>query len=887
MQKLPETLRDNVRLLGELLGETLQKHEDPVVFKKVEEIRALAKSLAVSSTQNNGASNHSDVPNAQPLIDLLSSLDDKEILPIVRAFNQFLNLANIADQQYFTSAEAKNADGLEQLLTDLTHKEHDNAYENDELYDALLAMSIDIVLTAHPTEVTRRTLIQKYDAISQTLSDRSRSDLLVYESNKLEGRLRRLINEIWSTDEIRTTRPTAIDEARWGFTVIEQNLWSAVPDYIRHFDRLSRRHLGKHLPLNYQPFHFFSWMGGDRDGNPNVTHEVTQEVLWLGRWKAADLYLNDIKTLTAALSMHEASKELMDKVGDSKTPYRDHLRTLQSRLEATLVWTKKQLSSQRCEPCSQVITHFSHLLEPLLCCHRSLSACGYDFIARGPLTDTIRRIYAFGINLVPLDIRQDSSRHVQVLDELTVYLGMGSYREWDERNRQDFLLEQLESKRPLIPQSWPISEDSSEVLETCKVLAQHPPETLSNYVISMAKQPSDVLAVALLLKESGVHWSVPIVPLFETLDDLERATSVMNQLWQMHWYQRYSKGFQCVMIGYSDSSKDAGKFTATWAQYKAQEKLVSLAEQYAIKLTLFHGRGGTVGRGGGPVEQAMASQPPGSVKGRIRITIQGEMIRYTLGMPRVAFNSLGNYLCATMKATLRPAPAPKQEWRDLIELMSNASLTYYRGVVRGHDQFVDYFRSLTPEQELGKLALGSRPARRKGGGGIESLRAIPWVFAWMQVRLNLPSWLGAEQALKQGEQTNPEILKDMINNWPFFSSFLDLLEMVVGKADHAIAQHYEQQLVLPELHPLGNQLRESLKALEQQLNALKNQSELLSCEPVLQLSIGVRKPYIDPLNYLQAELLKRDRKSSNISSDLELALKVTMAGISAGMRNTG
>ena len=872
MQQLPETLRDNVRLLGELLGDTLLEHEGLNVFKKVEEIRALAKSLAQSETKD-----------VKPLIGLLSTLEDTEILPIARAFNQFLNLANIADQQYFTSAEAQKADGLDLLLTELAESKG-----KDELYDSLLNMSIDMVLTAHPTEVTRRTLIQKYDAISQTLSDRARHDLLTYESDKIEGKLHRLIDEIWSTDEIRTTRPTAVDEARWGFAVIEQSLWAAVPDYIRHFDRLAGRRLGKRLPLNYQPFRFFSWMGGDRDGNPNATHQITEKVLWLGRWKAADLYLSDIQTLTSTLSMHEASNELMSVVGeDSKTPYRDQLHLLQHRLEATLEWTENQARGDNNTPPANVITHRDQLLEPLLLCHKSLSDCGYAFIARGPLTDTIRRIYAFGINLVPLDIRQDSSRHVQVLDELTTYLDMGSYREWSEKQRQTFLLEQLESKRPLIPEYWPVSEDSAEVLATCKVVAQHPQETLANYVISMAQQPSDVLAVALLLKESGVRWSVPIVPLFETLDDLERASSVMNQLWQMHWYQRYTNGEQCVMIGYSDSAKDAGKFTATWAQYKAQETLVSLAEQHAIKLTLFHGRGGTVGRGGGPVEKAMASQPPGSVKGRIRVTIQGEMIRYSLGMPRLAFNSLGNYLCATMKATLTPAPAPKSEWRELIEEMSTASLNAYRSVVRGHPQFVDYFRNLTPEQELGKLALGSRPARRKSGGGIETLRAIPWVFAWMQVRLNLPSWLGAEQALAKGEESNAELLNDMIQNWPFFSSFLDLLEMVVGKADGGICQHYEQQLVAPELHPLGQQLRGNLKDLELRLNKLKNQTELLSDEPVLQLSIDVRKPYIDPLNYLQAELLRRDRKSGTISAELDLALKVTMAGVSAGMRNTG
>jgi len=466
-------------------------------------------------------------------------------------------------------------------------------------------------------------------------------------------------------------------------------------------------------------------------------------------------------------------------------------------------------------------------------------------------------------------------------------LEFGSYREWDEEKRQSFLLEQLTSKRPLLPTDWIPGNDAKEVLDTCKIIASQPEETLSHYVISMAKQPSDVLAVALLLKESGVKWKMPVVPLFETLDDLDRAPTVMNALWQMPWYQEYAGATQTVMIGYSDSAKDAGKFAATWAQYKAQEKLVNLADQYDVQLVLFHGRGGTVGRGGGPVEKAMASQPPGSVKGRIRVTEQGEMIRYKFGQPRVAFRSLSNYVAATLTATVNPAPPPKDEWRDLCENMAQSGLEGYRSIVRGHEHFVEYFRSLTPEQELNKLALGSRPAKRKATGGVESLRAIPWVFAWTQVRLNLPGWLGTHQALDYAEQNAPELLEDMLQNWPFFSSFIDLLEMVLGKADSAICANYEQQLVEPHLRDLGKQLRDDLKKLSGQINALKKQEVLLEKTPVLQQTLSVRKPYIDPLNYLQAELLKRERKSGEISPELEQALKVTMAGIAAGMRNTG
>ncbi|MDO6570190.1 phosphoenolpyruvate carboxylase, partial [Gilvimarinus sp. 2_MG-2023] len=286
------------------------------------------------------------------------------------------------------------------------------------------------------------------------------------------------------------------------------------------------------------------------------------------------------------------------------------------------------------------------------------------------------------------------------------------------------------------------------------------------------------------------------------------------------------------------------KFAATWAQYKSQERLVQLADKHEVDLVLFHGRGGTVGRGGGPVEKAMASQPPGSVKGKIRVTEQGEMIRYKFGLPKIAFSSLSTYMVATLRATLEPHEAPQAQWRDLIERMAQASLEGYRRVVQGHPQFVPYFRSLTPEQELGLLALGSRPAKRKSTGGVESLRAIPWVFAWMQVRLNLPAWLGTRQALEFALKESPTTLNDMVDNWPFFSSFLDLLEMVIGKADTPIAAYYEKQLVPQELHPLGQELRADLGALEVLINRIKKQDELFDSDPVLRQTLSVRKPYI-------------------------------------------
>jgi phosphoenolpyruvate carboxylase len=874
---LPEPLRDQVRLLGDQLGNTILEHHGPRIFNKIEEIRGLSKSLAQAERKDGAPTDY------QPLVQVLDRLPDAEVLPIARAFNQFLNLANIAEQHYFQGVEGASPDRLGPTLAELARK-----IGKDALAATLPRLRIELVLTAHPTEVTRRTLIQKYDKIAHTLSQLERCDLTSAEMALEREDLARLIEEIWHTNEIRDTRPSALDEAKWGFAVIEHSLWNAVPAVLRHLDRLSLEHVGQPLPPDCQPLRFFSWMGGDRDGNPNVTSSVTQQVLLLGRRKAAEFYLRDVTAISEALSMSTASAALREVVGSaSLTPYRDLLGELRLRLRLTQNWAEQSLlGTPRPEP-SGLIRSRQDLLKPLLLCHESLHASNLRHIASGPLLDLIRLVQAFGINLLPLDIRQHSERHAQALDEACRHLELGSYLEWPEQLRLKFLLTELQSRRPLLPRQWQMSEATQEVLATCHCIAEQTPELLSHYVISMTTDASDILAVVLLLKECGVTWQLPIVPLFETLDDLRHGVEVMTTLWALPWYRQYCGGRQTVMIGYSDSAKDAGKFAATWAQYCCQEALVEAAAQAGIKLHLFHGRGGTIGRGGGPVEKAMASQPPGSVQGSIRVTEQGEMIRYKFGLPSVAFHSLNNYLQATLLATLDPAPQPIPEWRALMERMSDASLATYRAVVVENPDFVRYFRSLTPEQELNKLALGSRPAKRKLDGGIDSLRAIPWVFAWTQVRLNLPGWLGVRQALEAGLRETPDTLFAMQEQWPFFSSFLDLIEMLLGKCDGGICAHYEAELVEPSLHGLGRHLREDLDCLILLINKLKQQDELLDTTPLLQQSIDVRKPYVDPLNYLQAELLKRERRAGSIAPQLERALKVTMSGIAAGMRNTG
>lgn len=868
MTSLHEDLRDNVRVLGECLGQTIEAHKGPQFLAKIEQIRKLSK-----------AGRSSGKPVDDELLQTLSELNDDELLPVARAFTQFLNLSNIAEEHHRVRRrsgvmDACTSDSFCGLLGRLLHK----GLSKEQLAQAVADMDVELVLTAHPTEVNRRTLIQKFDAITDCLQRIDRGE-------DLRHRLHELISQAWHTDTIRKQRPTPVDEAKWGFAVIENSLWEAVPVFLRQIDQQLFDATGQHLPMHSSPVRFASWMGGDRDGNPNVTALVTEKVLLLSRWMAADLYLKDIDQLRAELSMHQCTAELRQQVGDHAEPYRELLREVRNNLRRTKLWSTQRLEGEPVDK-KGVYVRAQQLLEPLLLIENSLRECGMSVIADGLLTDTIRRVACFGMTLVNLDIRQNSDRHAQVFDELSGYYGLGCYSEWSEQNKQIFLLKELQEKRPLLPRDWQPSADVQEVLDTCRVVATEEKTSFGSYVISMASQPSDVLAVILLLKESGIGFNIRVAPLFETLDDLDNAEDCIRQLLDIPWYKAYTEGHQEVMIGYSDSSKDAGQLAAAWGQYRAQEALTRLCKQYDTHLTLFHGRGGTVGRGGGPSHTAILAQPPGSVAGSLRVTEQGEMIRFKFGVPEIAIRNLELYTSATLEASLAPPAEPKQEWRQLMDELSSCALSAYREVVRNDPQFVPYFRSATPEQELAKLPLGSRPAKRKADGGVESLRAIPWIFAWTQIRLMLPAWLGSDAALQQALDNNQfELVQTMRREWPFFQSYIDMLEMVVSKADGNIAAYYDKRLVSDELSVLGADLRCRLANTVELVKQIKQQDELLQANPVIRQSIDVRNPYIDPLHFLQAELLYRDRNQPD--ERLEHALMITMAGISAGMRNTG
>jgi phosphoenolpyruvate carboxylase len=890
-------LRDDVRLLGELLGDTLRRAEGDAHFERVERVRALAKRRR---TATDAAGD-----DFETLAGELRAMPVDAALPVARSFAHFLNLANIAEQHHrMRRRRALQRDpagrpqqaSIEEVLPRLLAE----GVSAERLHETVCRLRVELVMTAHPTEIMRRTLQHKYNLIATALGELDRPDLTTEERDLHLDTMRREIAGAWRTHEVRRERPSPLDEVRSGMAVFEETLWNAIPRFCRSLDRTLLRVTGRRLPLDAAPIRFGSWIGGDRDGNPSVTPQITRHACLMARWTALSLYEKELEQLRFELSMHAATPDLQARAQTTQEPYRVVLRELQQRLEATRRAAERELTPYTPPPPvddALLLQFDDDLAEPLRLCDRSLRATGHDIIADGRLADILRRIAAFGLTLVRLDIRQEAALHTEAVDAIARHLGLGNYASWAEERRIEFLLNLLGQDQRLVLDGLQAPPKVLEVLETVRMLATIPRDSLGAYVITQAGRPSDVLAVELLQREGGLRKPLRVVPLFETARDLRAAADVMNGLLSIPSYRERvmrNEGRQEVMVGYSDSAKEIGRLAAAWELYKAQETIVAACRDHDVPITLFHGRGGSVGRGGGPTYLAIQSQPPGSVDGTLRVTEQGEMIQAKFGLPGIAVRTLEVYTTATLEATLTKPQIADPCWRTTMERVAFAARKAFRRTVYDDPRFVPYFTSATPEAELDALHIGSRPARRRADGGLQTLRAIPWQFAWTQTRLLLASWLGVEEML--GDDVTDEdraVCRQMYRDWPFFRSTIDLMEMALAKADAGVAAHYDRHLVATEQHDLGGGLRARLARAIAAVLYITGHTHLLEENPVLRRSIDVRNPYVDPINLLQVELLRRLRETppqgtgDDETDQLRRALLVTINGVAAGMRNTG
>eukprot|EP00667_Euglena_gracilis_P001598 EG_transcript_1597 len=901
-----DPFRADLKLLQALLLSCLV--EKAGIPPKVMDFQRLTKAFAKTKSPE----------DFQALVQHAESLTNEEALVTARLFLELIHLSNLAEKHHRLRRwrAYRRGEGaivlhhtLEDCIKSLTDQ---HGIAPEAVRKQLSAQRIELVLTAHPTQAMRRSLLVKFAKILQLLEQKDSHFLTPSEELIVDEALRREVFGAWRTNTLRVLKPRPEDEARSGLSYIEDSLWNAVPKVHKAIDIALHQLDLPPLDEDTRLITFASWMGGDRDGNPFVTWQVTETICNLCRYRGADKFYDELEKLLFDLSMHRTcSAEMQEFIahtekqhaGDSQwdiwqnhqiahdEPYRVVLQHLHVKLEATRNRFKALYEGGAVSPHILERPYFTttkELYDPLKMLYRSLHEVGDGIVAEGLLKDTLVRLKTFGLELVKLDVRQESTRHAEAVDAITKYLDLGSFLEWTEEQRCDFLTRELTNKRPLIGADFEASADVVEVINTMKMIARVGPDSFGAYIISMARTASDVLCVSLLQKVGGIKHPLRVVPLFETKEDLISAPETVEALYRNHYYRSHIDDHQEVMLGYSDSAKDAGRITSVWELYKAQERLVKLSADYGVQLTLFHGRGGSVGRGGGPNYLAIQSQPAGTLDGGLRVTIQGEAIEQFFGISTIAEQSLERYCTAVLNTSLAMPPPPPVEFREVMERLSQTSCNTYRALIYENPLFVRYFHDITPASVLSGMNLGSRPAKRKAGG-VEQLRAIPWVFAWTQNRVHLPVWLGVGTALRaEMEAGNKELLQRMYREWGFFQSTIDLISMVLAKADPQISRLYEEMLVEPGLWEFGQHIRDLLAFTTAAVMEVTQETFILMNQPVLKRAIDNRMPSLDPLNVLQAVLMKRDRApDAEADTVLQDALKVTVQGIAAGMQFTG
>ncbi len=884
-----EELRRDIRLVTSMLGETLHRAEGPELMALVEEVRGASKAGALTS---------------------MPSLDPRTAARVARAFAAYFHLANVTEQVHRGRAlrEAREAEGgwIEQTIARIV------ASGQEDLADVVRGLSASPVLTAHPTEVTRRSTLEKMRQIAVALD--------LPDGPVRTRRLQELVELLWLTDELRLERPRPVDEARNGIYYLEGLAVSAVPDVVREL-RDGLRAVGVELPLGARPIRFGSWIGGDRDGNPNVTPDTTRAVLRLQASHGLETLRAMIDRQRLDLSVSERLSPVLPEVLDRIEELLPHLPEVDERFKRmnveepyrlllTCIDTRLALTDQRIgrdhphEP-NRDYADETELLGDLELLHRSVRKCQGDVVADGDVDRMVRAVTSCGLTLATLDVREHAERHHAALGELfDRFGGLDSpYSELDRAARMDVLTAELASKRPLTPQPWPLSGAALATVETFDVvrwaIETLGPRSIESYIISMTRAADDVLAAVVLAREArlvDVHGGIAkigFVPLLETPEELERAAGILGALFSNAEYRTLVElrgNVQEVMLGYSDSNKSGGIATSQWNIQRAQRSIRDLAREYGIRVRFFHGRGGSVGRGGGPTRDAIMGLPTASVDGDVKITEQGEVISDKYALPALARENLELMVAATLEATMlhrhnTRTPKEIERWDGVMDSLSVAAHACYRSLL-DTDGIADYFAAATPVDLLGALHLGSRPARRPGTkAGLDDLRAIPWVFGWTQSRQIIPGWYGVGSGLESVAADIDE-LRAMYQRWPFFTTFIDNVAMTLVKTDLEIARAYVDGLVPEGLWGILANITDEYERTVARVLDVTGDRALLDQNPSLRTTLEIRDVYLRPLHRLQIQLLQRHR-SGETDPGLERALLLTISGIAAGMRNTG
>jgi phosphoenolpyruvate carboxylase len=914
-QEKDAPLRYDIRLLGRILGETLRAQEGEAVFATVERIRQTSVRF------------HRDGDPAAlgELTQALAGLPPDQAVKIIRAFGYFSHLANLAEDQHHirrtrAHAIAGSAPREGSMAYALAHA-RDCGITRARLERFFAEAACRPVLTAHPTEVRRKSAIDREMEVARLLAERDRMQFTPEELVQNRKALRRAVLTLWQTSVLRDTRLRVLDEVNNGLSFYDHTFLRELP---RFYEELEDGIAAANPAwAGIEPPSFLrigSWIGGDRDGNPFVTADVLRQALALQSRRAIGFYLEELHLLGGELSLDGRSIRvtpalgaLAEKSSDrapqrQDEPYRRAIAGVYARLAAT---ARTLVGLEAPHPALGEAAAYGDAAElhaDLDVIHDSLSANGSAPIARGRLRRLRRAVDVFGFHLASIDLRQNSEVHERVVAELLETASPGTaYRTLGEEARVALLLAELKTPRPLVSPFLAYSEETAGELAIVRAAAEahrrYGKPAVENYVISKADGVSDVLEVALLLKETGLlqpcdsALDVNIVPLFETIGDLRNAGPVMDRLLALPDYRRLlqSRGDrQEVMLGYSDSNKDGGYLTSTWELYKAEIALVEAFRRHGVRLSLFHGRGGSVGRGGGPSYQAILAQPPGAVEGAIRVTEQGEVIAAKYSNPEVGRRNLEILAAATLEATLLQGdqPAPRAEHLQAMEALSAHAFRAYRALVYETEGFEKYFWESTVIGEIANLNIGSRPASRRNSRKIEDLRAIPWVFSWSQCRLMLPGWYGFGAAVKAFVAERPRdglaTLQAMHREWPFFRTLLSNTDMVLAKSDIAIAARYAELVADATLRTaIFDRLKAEWQASVEAVLAIGRQKTLLEGNPLLARSIRNRFPYLDPLNHVQIELLKRHRSAGGADPAVLRGIHMTINGIAAGLRNSG